>query len=633
MSERDLKIKIIIPLFERKHRECEDVDRQYEIVHRCDVLMRLRPFAGDEILEGAQLKARASIATRGYVASKIQPAALVALDYAHPRPRGAIRLNRFFWITTGDLKQGGRVAINELVHGNPLLRERVEIWGVEELVDEIEQAGFYDLLDPLGVKRPEEFALEHESRSEINHVGEDDLVREAFREAETALAEWGIELVKQGLGEELLASQYRKLIAAFERIDSCPRIAHADLKRFGDVLIPVMHRMGDWDIAVAALSRILAEATRQQQWPEGYNWLSWFYELDSRYDEALDAAQNALTHATAAANDAARFQALIRIAKIHRTQGRYQSALEYYAQAKEGAETVGDEGTLAYVLNSSGLTLWHLGELEAALASLEGALGRARALGDRTREAQVLDNLGIVKTALGCYHEALADLVAALQIAEAIKDKRETGIICGNLGEALIRLGRCDEALFYENRALEISEALESAYRIAKAKVRLSLIRRTTGGHEALQRARDLAHQAAVLGEEKGLHHFQIIGHSYEAMACLALGEAQRAVHLSSRAVALLERCDDFDGNRAEIFFHSFLTRETADPGSAQDSLRSAYEELMAQANRIRVTALRERFLTGIELHRAIRQAAERLGIATTFNEIGMDPQDIGPPI
>jgi tetratricopeptide (TPR) repeat protein len=221
----------------------------------------------------------------------------------------------------------------------------------------------------------------------------------------------------------------------------------------------------------------------------------------------------------------------------------------------------------------------------------------------------VLTNLGLVLMFLGRYEEALDRLQSGLKIAECIGDQREIGVICGNLDEVQLYRKELDRALFHQQQAHEKAVQMGSPYRTAKALVRLSRIWREMKTADALPRAAELARQAATLGAEKNLHHFEIIGRSYEAVAQAGLQQRETAIVLSRQAVEILGEHEFFDGSRPEILFNHFLVAEHDAPSEAANALRTAYEVLMSDAGRIRDPAARERFLNGIELHRAIGDA------------------------
>ncbi len=446
----------------------------------------------------------------------------------------------------------------------------------------------------------------------------DEGYRRALYEAEEAFVEWCADLIREHPGEsEQLLANYQFLKRGLKFLCSAQRISLDKLRWYAENALPLMNLVGDWNEAIAAIERAFENPFWEGAWVEGRNWLAWFYELQSRFEEAGRAAQQGLAVAGDLEDQEAGFEALMRLAKLQRTQGRYREALKLYAEAGRKEAAINRPALRAYLLNSTGLTHWHLGELEAALACLEQAESHAQDAGDQRRLAQILNNRGLVLSTLGSLEEAEGRLKAGLELAERIGDQREIGVLCGNLGEAFLHLGRLEEALWFEQKAERIATELGGPYRIAKAKIRLSGIWRQKGGKEDLLKARELAREATVIGLSKEeLHHFEILGKSYEAVVESALGDGMRACELSEQALARMTQTPYFDGSQAEIFFHHFLVMQQWDPESGKAALRRAYWALKDEAGRIGSSSLREQFYERIPFHQRILQAAESAGVA-----------------
>jgi len=115
-----------------------------------------------------------------------------------------------------------------------------------------------------------------------------------------------------------------------------------------------------------------------------------------------------------------------------------------------------------------------------------------------------------------------------------------------------------------------------------------------------------------LLSHEKKLHHFLITGRSHEALALFLLGRQGEAETLSREAVQVLAEHEHFDGSRAEVLFHHSLIFAASGPEEARRAALTAGEALSAMAERIQDAQRRERFLSAIPLHRAIREAVDR---------------------
>jgi tetratricopeptide (TPR) repeat protein len=431
------------------------------------------------------------------------------------------------------------------------------------------------------------------------------------RKAKEALIQWCMDLMRNEPGNAAEQIQfYVQLRQCLFLLCSLHERPLEDLRWYAEKVLFLMNLAGDWQEAIGAIEQALADLSRQQSWPEGSNWLAWFYELQARFDEAERAGSRALAAALALNDSQAIFEATMRLAKLHRSQGDYEGALALYADAGkvEGVST--DQVRLAYFLSSSGLTHWHVGQWEVALDCLRQAEVAARQAGERRRLAQILNNQGLVLLTVGSFEEAEERLRSGLEIAENLEDRREIGVLCGNMGELYLHLGRLEEALHFEQRSETLASELAGPYRKAKAKIRVSAIRRAVGDRESLLQARELAREAVAIGKgKKGLHHFEILGCSYEALAESLLGNSKRARELSCHAVSVMTERLSFDGSRVEILFNHSCVMKEQDLAAAEASLREAWEVLRRQADGISNESLRRMFLERIPLHRSILEA------------------------
>jgi tetratricopeptide (TPR) repeat protein len=435
-------------------------------------------------------------------------------------------------------------------------------------------------------------------------------IRRARQEAGEVLIQWCAELMRSAAGNEAkLVQFYPHLKESLFLLCSLHQKPLDDLRWYAERALSLMNLLGDWQGAIDAIEQAFADPRREQSWPEGSNWLAWFYELQARFDKAECAARRALAVALALNDSQAVFEATMRLAKLRRSQGDYEGALALYADAGKVEGVSEDQVRLAYLLSSSGLTHWHVGQWEAALDCLRQAEDAARQASERRRLAQILNNQGLVLLTLGSFEEAEERLRSGLAIAEDLGDQREIGVLCGNMGELYLHMDRLEEALYFEQKSETLASELGGPYRKAKAKIRLSAIWRAAGDRESLLKARDLAREAAAIGVAKRLHHFDILGSSYEALAESLLGNGERAIELSSHALSALAEKSSFDGSRIEILFNHVRVLEEWDPVASGAALADACELLRQQADQIGDEDLRRKFLERVPLHRSVLES------------------------
>lgn len=193
------------------------------------------------------------------------------------------------------------------------------------------------------------------------------------------------------------------------------------------------------------------------------------------------------------------WRAALSAGRLAHSSGSPERALERFREALSLARASGDTAGSAEALNSIGVALVGLGQLEEAAASFReviaampgdpGAVTASKinlaqvltqlkqydesvallrsALAGVEREAQPIEwatlqnNLGIVLSEMGRFDEAVATLSGALEVATRVFGERHprTIALLGNLGVALRREGKKAEADSFLRQALAATEA------------------------------------------------------------------------------------------------------------------------------------------------------------------------------
>jgi hypothetical protein len=179
LDEKTLRETIIIPLFEAKGREFKlgsaDIARyiDYEAAkahgpkepqHKCDILL-IRHERGSTSFEGIQAK-KGDIAGDTEV-QEIATDAGIAFRCPYKGSDGRIHsLDRYYWVTSGDLKVNGRTSIcTFLDHPASPTFGRVVVWDCLQLIDEVQQWAPH-LLPPL------ELLILQSSKDDYNKAGQ-----------------------------------------------------------------------------------------------------------------------------------------------------------------------------------------------------------------------------------------------------------------------------------------------------------------------------------------------------------------------------------------------------------------------------------------------------------------------------
>jgi len=135
--------------------------------------------------------------------------------------------------------------------------------------------------------------------------------------------------------------------------------------------------------------------------------------------------------------------------------GNVPITLDYYGQALQVYDSIGDLEGKAMILNNFGTVYYMKGTDDKALENYFRSLEVAEKIGNKARMATAYSNIGNV------YHnkkattdKALNFFLIALKISEDIEDKNIIGAASVNLGEIYLDANKNDSALFYFKKSL-----------------------------------------------------------------------------------------------------------------------------------------------------------------------------------
>jgi DNA-binding SARP family transcriptional activator len=126
--------------------------------------------------------------------------------------------------------------------------------------------------------------------------------------------------------------------------------------------------------------------------------------------------------------------------------GDYPKALRLLETAKRDGQQSQNTLGLPMILANLAKAQIEIGELDAALESLEEGLGLARSNGNRIIEGQLLNNLAVTHFERGNLGAALETYSAALEFAKQIGDVRSEAFRHLSLVDVLVRLGETKES-------------------------------------------------------------------------------------------------------------------------------------------------------------------------------------------
>jgi tetratricopeptide (TPR) repeat protein len=264
----------------------------------------------------------------------------------------------------------------------------------------------------------------------------------------------------------------------------------------------------------------------------GYFWL--------RMDTVawLSVAHAGLRAATAAGSELGQAAAHLSLADVRRCQGRYEQAIEHYAEAATLSERAGWPEGQAGALGNLGSAYFWLGRLNEAADRYAEALEMARREGRLSAQAIRLGNLGLVYWLLGRLEDAADHQRQALAIHRQLGERGDEAVDLANLGECYHALGRLELALGCLTEALTLHrEAGDQVTAVETLRV-LAAIHSDAGRYsEAL----DLVRTALELARDSGERPTEANALNTLATVYGRLGRHRQAIDHHQRALELAQ--------------------------------------------------------------------------------------------
>jgi tetratricopeptide (TPR) repeat protein len=157
---------------------------------------------------------------------------------------------------------------------------------------------------------------------------------------------------------------------------------------------------------------------------------------------------------------ALRFEALMRLAGLHRLLGRSDQQQAVLTRAAAEADGIGDPGPRARVLAALAAASWEAAEYERAESEAQRGLALAEQGNDLDCKAQCLHTLGGVAYRLGDHPGSVDRWREALDIRRDIGDRRGEAATLLRIGAVMPDVGHADRALETKQKALTILREL-----------------------------------------------------------------------------------------------------------------------------------------------------------------------------
>ncbi|HEX9723145.1 MAG TPA: tetratricopeptide repeat protein [Vicinamibacteria bacterium] len=176
--------------------------------------------------------------------------------------------------------------------------------------------------------------------------------------------------------------------------------------------------------------------------------------------DSFEPLNRALSLAMQRENEEAKGNVSFSLGLAYRDLGRRAEASQYFGEALEIQNRIGDKRGMAESLKELGKLDWTAGSVEEAQARYEQALELQREIGDRLGAARVLLTLGEIHDRRGDVEKALALYKESLQTVRELGDKQLEEICLSYIGTLYLDRGEYGDAQTYLELELRMREDL-----------------------------------------------------------------------------------------------------------------------------------------------------------------------------
>jgi serine phosphatase RsbU (regulator of sigma subunit) len=229
------------------------------------------------------------------------------------------------------------------------------------------------------------------------------------------------------------------------------------------------------------------------------------------FNKACSYLQQALITAKEENNDYDIATTLISFGELNIEKMEYDSALQFFEQAKQYDLKTSDTLGIAFTYYEIGRTLIKMDSVAAGIQTLEQALNFARIVQDYDLEANILSEKGLANSYLNNYEQAIADLNLSLTLAEKINASPLLKECYKNLANFHDITGDQSQALIYYKMYTVVSEHLyqrEFAQKIAEAEIEFDIRQK----EKQIQVLRQENKIQALLASKQDLLNKELIG-------------------------------------------------------------------------------------------------------------------------
>jgi serine phosphatase RsbU (regulator of sigma subunit) len=206
------------------------------------------------------------------------------------------------------------------------------------------------------------------------------------------------------------------------------------------------------------------------------NLLSREYINTSKYEQALQYAQQAQEQAKKISYKSGISNAYSNMGVVCWYQGNYEKALENHSEALKIRKEIGDKQGVASSYNNIGLVYVNEANYEKALENYLKSLKIKEEIGDQTGTANSYNNIGVIYEKRSNYEKALENYLKALKIRKKIGDRSGIAMSYNNVGLIHFYMDDYKKSLENQMQGLKIREEIGDKKGIAMSNVNIGNI-------------------------------------------------------------------------------------------------------------------------------------------------------------
>jgi predicted ATPase/class 3 adenylate cyclase len=395
----------------------------------------------------------------------------------------------------------------------------------------------------------------------------------------------------------------------------------------------IARRQGNYEQAQTWYQEALAlfegkqAPTEPQAWilTQVLNGLGTVLRQQGHFDQARQCHEQALALSRKTGNRSGEAQAYNDLGVVSLYQRRLAEALAYHRQALEIWEAIGDRVGEGRSGNNLAQISRDLGDYEQAQRYLNVALNIFQAIGNRWEEVNVWNDLGILYQELGNLPKAETCLQQGLTLAQEIGDEAGQAYILVNLGLVVRDKGELEAAEALLKSGLALAQAQNDQYLMSGFLNYLSAINLQRG---KLEPAITQAKLSLALRQELDMRFATPDNLAILAAAYLAAGDLTQALEYAAQTEAILAECgaEGPEFSQQDYFVIYQVLTAAGQNLPAQAALHAAYKLVMARAERIIDSTLRQSFLERVVINRAIITTHEDFETRNISKQVSHEP-------